>query len=532
MKSTIADCLILFVSSIITSLLIYYKIPVVTFQQVIVFLLLALLFLYNRIYTTKLFLFFSSMFVQLLIISTGSVFSPFLILLHLFTVATSFLINTTVALSFLVFTIATLTLSTIVNPTQLQLLKNDPGTVALYAVTLFVVVPLSQIIAKKYHLKEEISELLTKQVKVGGSIIESLNELVLVIDKNLKIAFVNEALKTTLNLSDPEILDKYVLDVLTLQDTDGNPASLSSLPLNQVLTQKVTRIVEGFLLYTKNRTTPFTVTIQIRPVIDAKGEAEQLILVITEGPGIKTATIKHEDLEKARLGQKLRLNHLKELLQKAGFTKVEAELELISKAERDLTIAQELEDHPIKENPVLTDLAEIVKAVLREKFNLAKNLNVELQLVFPPEEAARQAAIESLANSNLPPQALSPSNFEVPADPKWLSICLEKLLDMAILLSVGTPGASVQLTVQKIEKAFEIIITGFSPRINEPEKKLLFEEYYGELANKTNLRLGSGLEGFIVKVLTTKLSIPLRVTTRAKPALITFELIIGKKARS
>src|SRR3990170_8553514 len=115
-----------FVSSLIVVALVYFKVPTSLLQQIIAMLLIILLLLSGRLFFTKpkpaesnlshsILLFLGSLIIQLLVVSTGGFFSPFMILLHLFTLGTSFLLNLRTSISFLVLSILILIFSTLFN---------------------------------------------------------------------------------------------------------------------------------------------------------------------------------------------------------------------------------------------------------------------------------------------------------------------------------------------------------------------------------------------------------------------------------
>jgi len=55
--------------------------------------------------------------------------------------------------------------------------------------------------------------------------------------------------------------------------------------------------------------------------------------------------------------------------------------------------------------------------------------------------------------------------------------------------------------------------------------------YYGSLAGRTNLHLGSGLEGYLVKKILDTLNIPLKIITDETQHSITFLLEISKEKK-
>src|SRR3989344_9528837 len=318
------DLLAFLVSSITSLGLIYLKVPTTVIQQAVAFLLVILLIFSNRFIfvkslnsqenlSNKLFRFlllsFSSLFVQLLVISSGGFYSPFLILFHLYTLGASFLLKIGSAIIFLVFSLVVLTGSTFLNKTLLTLFQQDPGSAVIYLVSFMVIIPLAQFLMSTYHLKDTISKLLTQHIEIREkrekSILSGLNELVIVTDINLKILSFNGAVEKTLKLPGI-ILGSSLLEAIRLKDSAGKEATAESLSVNKVLKNKITHFVEGFLLET--RLNPdFRVSIQIRPVTNPAGEINQIAFVITDikpsGSEIHTEFERAEAQQKTAFGQ-------------------------------------------------------------------------------------------------------------------------------------------------------------------------------------------------------------------------------------
>lgn len=540
MFQTVLDFLTLLAASLLTLIFNHFKISIAFYQQIIIVLLLLMLGLYNfftirklkRIFVVQPILFITSLFVQLVVISTGGFLSPFLVLIHLYTLTTSFLLKIATALSFLFFTVSILAVNTFIDPNQLNTIKTDPGSYILFGLSFLVIVPISLLISKKYHLKEELSKILSKQVKVGEVILESLTELVLVTDQALKIVFINEALEKTLKLTKQQVLGKSFFEILDLKDEQGQPVSPVSLPIDKVLEDKTTRIVSGLYLYTQGRAAPYVVTIQIHPILDSQGKIEQISFVITEGKGISYQSKKHLSLIKALENKNLRLESLKKQLQSLKLFNQAAQLELIEKAEADLRLVQEVEDHPIKEDSNLVDVAALIHDIILKRGVFAKILGVDLKFMLDPEDLSEVSLI-NLKSSDIDPKSLSLSDFAVPADIKWLIILLEKVLDLSILLASSIKNSKVEIMFDRKDKDFiKVYILTDTPKLTKLQIDKLLTKYYDNLLESTNLKFGSGLEGFIVKTLSTQLNIPVSLDVLKDPDYkLRISISLSRKAR-
>lgn len=516
------DLLAFLLSSLTALSLLYYKAPTRVLQQgiallLVVFLILSKKFIFaNSKFSNTLFriimLTLSSLFVQLLVISSGGFYSPFLILLHLYTLGVSFLLKIGSAISFLVFSLIVLLASTFLNQTLLSLFNQDPGSVILYFVSFIVIIPLAQFLMSTYHLKDTISKLLTETLAIDEkreqSILQGLNELVLVTDVKLKILSFNEAVERSLNIQG-SILGNNLLSTIHLRDDSGNPATLKSLSIDQVVANRTNYFVKDFNLETK-ATKDLKVAIQIKPITNLAGEINQIAFVITDARVSGGQT--HSRLEQARQRQKLLWDSLKSTISNAHLPSLGTQALLLNKLDEDLLIAQELEDHPFKKRISYQDLVELCQQIKLKKELLAKSMKVQLQFSIAKEEA-KEAAYLSLRKSNVPSESLPPSEFSVPTDPKWLEIALERLLDIAILLATGQLNPLVTISLSRSNsETIVILISAKTPPISKVSE--LFVEYYGSLIT-TNLRFGSGLEGFIAKTVASYLGIPLEAKIEA-----------------
>ena len=493
------------------------KIPINTIFEAILAILIVLLVVFNKsfdivtrwVHLAKLFL--SALLVQLIIISTGAFQSPFLILLHLYTLGSSFLLKVSSALIFLVFSLIVLISATFLNPILLDLFKEDPGSTFLYFVSFIVIIPLAQFLMSTYHLKDTISKILTENLAIGEkreqSILSGLNELVLVTDKDLKILSFNGAVEKSLDLSGT-IIGENLLSALHLKDKRSNPVTSESLSIDQVLQNRVTYFLKGFELETKYDK-HFKILIKVDPITNMAGEVNQISFVITDAKVTELSS--HASLDLAKQKQTTILDNLENALDKAHLSSVETQVFFLEKLEEDLLTAQDLEDHPFKQNVSYQDLVELCQAAIVKKTPLAKALQIPLKFSLSKDEV-QEAAYLSLKKSNVPPQVLSPSEFSAPVDTKWLKILLEKLLDISMLLVLGQPNGTVNLYLDKIaDDTISASVISSPMQLRESEGSNLFEKYYGSLAS-TNLKFGSGLEGFIAKAVSSELKLPIKVS--------------------
>lgn len=497
-----SETVIFFLSSVASLLLIYFKVGTTVLMQILAVLLLFLLLfinrrlpfsrslsIANRSFRTIL-LFVSAFFIQLLVLSTGGFYSIFLILLHIYTLATSFLLNIRSSISFLIFSLFILVTHVLVNEQIHSLFQENTWALILFLTSFIVTIPIAQLLMRTYHIKDILSKSLAKTIEIAElrekSILQGLNELVLVTDRNLRILSANEAVERTLNILLSEIIGHPFFEVFSLQDKEGKNASISSLGIDQALHDKAARSVDGLSLVTK-AIAPIKVSIQVRPIADLEGSINQIAFVI-RGEGGKEHQL-HSYLDQARMRHKALIENL------ANSPELRRRVELYSKIEDDLITALEVEDHII--HPAITheDITQVARRVVFAKQNFAKSLGVALS--FSKPEGTTTAVPISL--------------FFVPVDAKWLDLLLRKVLDMAILLASKERNPAVAFMLGHTEDAVTITISASAPPLSQKDEASLFTQYYGEIGARTNLIAGSGLEGFIAKTIATQLHIPLRV---------------------
>ncbi len=533
-------------SSVLTVSFSFWKLPVSVYQQVIILLLIISLGIFSkftpnnlklnnsrvvRVWIDYIILFTSSLGVQLLVISSGGFYSPFLVLFHFYFLGLSLLVSLTTAISFLIFGLAALGLDIFINSEHAKLFYADIGTALLYLTSFIVIVPLAHFIASKYHLKDELSKVLSGQVKLGQSILESLSEIVVVTDRNLNVLSVNEALKKILGKTDGELVNKSFFGVLVLKDPMGLPATVQTLSIDSVINEKTIRVINDLLLYVPERTIPYRVSIQVAPIANSNGQVEKITFVVNQSASIKReGELTHPDLDKAQRNEEDRFRKLKEQLELLRQPKLSAEIDLLKRVEDDIKIARQLEDYPIQSSANLVDLALLCREVISSRQDMARSMGVGLAVNLPIDALAKEASLMSLSNSAVNGQLLV-SDFAVPVDAKWLEILIGRLVDLALLLSIGQ-GSEIKLALTKDNSTAIMAVLSFSALVSNVNlEQALFEKYYPSLQQLANLQLGSGLEGYIVKTISTELNIPIEIRFHQNSPVVELSLKVTRAAR-
>ena len=535
MKAFSPSFLLFACSSLIVLLIIDYDIPMRTIVQVIALLLVVALItvhIFDLAFARKearwFLLFLTSFIVQTLVASTGGLSSPFFILFHLTAFGIGLLISSTTSLLFLASSALVLVASVIFNHSAQSVWLQDPAATILYIISFISIVPLVLLLTRNYNLKDTLVTLLTNQVKVDENILAELNELVFITDRNGNILAVNDAVEETLLKPREALLHRPLFSVLFLRDKDGTVINQESLKLDTIINEKISRNVDNLSLLATTSVTSQKINMRIKPLAGMKDIEDQISFIISGTTRI--ANDVHKNLEEASA----RHNAMTEALKKKLFTKQSEEFYtfvVVSTAEKDILNAWIIEDHPIEEKKVPVDVASLCKEAVVSEQGFAQAFDVSLQFALPyfgqKDIAPFITSLFTIAS-----EKFTGPFFTAPCEVKYLSIAIQKLLELAILLATREQRPLVQLDVTRQgDKALMIAITTTVPQIVLEKQAEMFVMYYGTLAGRTKLNLGSGLEGYLAKKILNTLNIPMKITTDETQHRITFQLEINKERK-
>lgn len=541
MPSLSIELLALPVSTAIALIVIYYKFSVVQLQQIALVLMIVLLifhrfFLSNaNNFSSRLFksivLLAISLFVQIWVISSGGIKSPFLILFHLTALGLAFLVNLPASISFLLFSLATLSFYTWSDQTALEVFQSDLGTSLLLSSSFIVITPLSILISRYYYLKDKLLEILKKELRLKDiqqqEVLRGISELVFIVDKDLKIISINESVERELFLSKTEIMYRPLMEVLFLKDANGKMVNVQPFSIEQVIKDKHIQIIDDLMLVTRNKARPKQVKVQIIPNTNLEGKVDRITILISDLGGASKIEQKHTNFEEVKTKYQAMIEDIKSMLVQSNLPELKTRVDLVGKIEQDLLTSVELEDHVTKPNYVMMDVAALCKKVVASEQEFAKELGVNLSFKILN---FGQADIAPLVPKGFPisPDQLTGPFFTAPLDIGWFDLLIHKLLDLVILLTSTIKDANVSLNLEREGTNFLVIslISNFVALTTDIEKEL-FTPGYGSLTN-TNLRFGSGLEGMIAKIIAAALNIPLSVELGQTEGLTAIKLKIGR----
>lgn len=530
------EALSLLLSSIISVILIFYQVSITNLQQVVLAAIVILIIILDRFVLKAkksinfifrlLLLFLISLSLQALVLSTGGFSSPFLILFHLFAISLSFIIDVKTATTFLVFAVSSLGLATFLDERLKAVFSNDYGSVALYLFSFLVIIPLSRFVAQRYHLKDALSKILTHQLKVQKSVLEGLSDIVIITDTSLKILSFNEAASRGLRQSPSELNGRPLFEILILKGAKERIVNKEYLSIDQILQDQTTRTVKDLLLYVKNTSIPRKVNVQTRPTVNMEGKIDQIAFIISDPENLGKREQSHQNLQEALLKHQTVMEDLYSKLIASGMVDLARKADLFGKIESDILTALEIQDHGLKPTIELKDSSQILPRIISLESFFAKSLGVNLQFKID-DKYIKEAARFIPTGSRFSAAMVTSPFFTVPIDSKWFDLLLFKLLDLSILLASGTSYPQVQIFLTYDVENVSINLIVNSNLVTSSDSRLFFTEYYGRLGMMTNLRLGSGLEGYMAKTLATSLGIPMQI--KIDHSLIIVSLQLSKK---
>lgn len=537
MLSLAIQLLSIFASSLLTALLIFLKIPTVVYQQLIASLVILIIILSNRFLNPKyssfeyrilknILLFLSSFLILLIVISSGDLYSPFIILIHIFVIFTSFLLNSIVAFTFLGLFLLISAFDIYWNPIISNLFRQDPGSAALYLISFVVIMPVAQLMTSQYRLKDRLFAILSSKVKLSESILANLNELVVVVDKDLAIISANKALEEATQLSNHQIIGKNLFSILDIRDLQGNLATREAFLIDYVLTDKGTRIFNDFLLYPKNKSFPIPINITVKSFIEPTDKNILISIIIREGHSMsKNNLSKISDLVQSKFTSLI--NQLRKDIHSPNIAKAEVELAL--KIEEELVLMKEIEYKPFKINLGLVDIANLCQEVVSQKQKLAQSLGVKLTFTLPPDEIS-ELSLLNLRQSQLPQEIVNSavSSFSEVTDSYWFKQMILRLIDISILLSLSTPNHATDLMAYRVTNRIVILIKSSYQISQGFDQAEIFKEGYGKLAN-SNLKLGSGIEGVIASIIAKYLNTQIELSKEDN--FLVFKLQLTRQAK-
>lgn len=511
------------------------------YQQMIPILLILDILVASRIKSTqdkftfskRTVLFVSSLLVQVIIISSGGLYSPLLILIHIFTLGAIFLLGSRSPIFFLIFSLGVFIFHISFDRNLYQFFQNDPWTIVIYTLSIIIVIPLALYLAHSNKIKDQFNNFLKDYIDVSEkkqkSILTALSNLVIITDKNLGVISINIATERLLRTSVSQVAGKSIADILILKDSRGDKVPFDSLPIKQAFSDKATHFVEGYFLETQIQALAKPVVLQIRPLTNSSGEIIQVVFVLTD-PLVKIGFNTHPSLKEAMERRDLLLNYLTTPHPQLSPLSSQQTIFLIAHTEEDILTAQEMEDHPLQEVIGFIDLVTLIKQIIDSKTYFYQCFGDIPTLEFEDENKSEAAYLD--LHQDISSVNLKPSIYSAPVDSYLLKIIIEKILDIAVFIAsddINKQKAQINLSFG-LDKNIEVRITCPNPALNQNDLPNLFTRYYPGV-KALQLQKSSGLEGYIAGKIAGTIHLPVDIRLDERLKTISFELVISKQAR-
>lgn len=505
-RSLLWHVLVLLFISVVVFLLSYFQASVTLWQQVIVLLIAVSLFTFHKISnirvkrfaTTPLqwaFIYLCLMIVQLIIYSSGGLYSPFFILLHISTLALSFLVSLPIAMLFLIFSIVNLLLDIALDSTVQGFIQNSLAGAILYVASIVAIVPLAWYIAKQYRLKEALSNTLAQQVNLGQTILSNVQEYVFITDKQLNVLSANPPVELGLHLYLADIVNRPLLDSIILKNAQGKIVDVDAFSIQEIRQNKQGRTIQHLRLYAKNLL-PISVQVHVQPIKDESGEVEQFIVIITNQEK-NVSQVTESIASQARLKHQAQIQDLMGKLHASGKHDLLKQLMFAETILQDVLLVADLQQTGITKRELLTDVAQTSERMVAAMSPIIALLGVALTFELPNFQPKSEEKL-MLNGEVIEPSVVTGPYFTVPLDPKWFSILLQKIIELSSYKVAGLTNASVSVALVAETDSLTLIVKAFAPQM----------ESNAALGNEPmSFQYGSGLEQYLVDAIMPHLPI-------------------------
>ena len=442
-----------------------------------------------------------SLFIYVLVFSTGSLTSPFLIMTHLYAIGVAFLISQQITVSFVFITVAFLILSIRFDSTvQLQLAENQ-FTLILYFLAYIAILPFTNFLAKVYRQKEawveELSQMLSTSKKHQETLLKNIEDAVVVLSKDLKVSFINNAVKIKTGYSEGDLIGKNFFDVFTIKDNSGSTLESEKLPFSAVLATKNEVKVDKLQISTKSGKF-LRVNLKILPVIDHTGQILGLMVIVKDVDEKAATSTIHLDKAEEKISM-LPIDKLKTIA-------------------TDLLLMSRLESNVVEGLSSFINISGVVEKEMIIMDQIAKAKNVKLTCPSPASETVLPKGKIVMPEKH----CIFPVVY-VLSNEKLLKVAIHNLLKVAVALAETSGKVRVDVQTAPDVVKFELSIN--NKIISQNEINLLFSKFFNELVNLPNMELCSGLEIAIACEIFEKHGGMLKITKNQKGVLISATLI-------
>ena len=226
-----------------------------------------------------------SLFVYLLVFSTGGLSSPFLVLTHLFAIAMAFLITPSVSVSYVVITVGLVIFNVRTDPSSQALISESPFAVGLYLLAYLAVLPFSHYIARIYQQQgqwaQKLSQMLATSKEQEANLLRNIADAVLVVSPEFVISFSNDEVSKKTGFSRRELLGKKMSDVFKFKDKLGKNLPFEKLPFGSVIKSKSEFSIDEIQIAQKESGF-WRVNLKLSPILDHASEVIGSLVIIKD----------------------------------------------------------------------------------------------------------------------------------------------------------------------------------------------------------------------------------------------------------
>lgn len=499
----------------------------------LVLLILVLLVIFSHIIYKKKFryllLFLITLTTQMLVVATGGFYSPYLVLIYFFALGISLFFTVNASLFFLISSFGALIGDIILSKTDQNLWNQDPGAVILYSVSFISIIPIAQLLASKYKLKDNFLRLMKKQIAIQESIISEVKEMIFIIDIDNKILAVNDRVEHILGRTREELIGQPVSTILFLRNSEGKLLNNTDLGFDEIKNSKKSKKIDDLIFVPPAAGSVRHVNVVLKPVLNLKGKLEQVSIILHENH-LNTQTYKNIEEAESRLGAKI--GDLKIKFAKSDPDSLN-QIILIERLKNDILLMHSIEDHLVPEKKIYIDIAVLCRAAVSFEQDFAKACGVSLRFELPDfakDEYAKM--ITSLID--VKPEDFTGPFFTAKCEVRYVNIAIKKLIEMSVLISAGNENSEVLVQVKRKESnKIVVAIVCKAPEYVVQNHDELFELYYASLIHEAKLNQGSGLEGYLAGRILSELNIPHSIVADQADRTLCFSLSLQKeKSRS
>ena len=312
------------------------------------------------------------------------------------------------------------------------------------------------------------------------SLLSSMQEGIVAVNKNGKIISINDIAKDYLNINKKNPLKKKYSDVIKIRK------------VNSIIDQNISKnainkyVFEQEISIKKNKTRFFL--LHSSPLVRTH-KNRGVLIVLTD------ITFKKQ-LEKVRQDFVANVSH--EL--KTPITSITGFLEIlnrddISKEEHDLFL-EKIQNHTYRMNLIIDDLLKLSKIESQEEDN---SIYLNKQSLLPILEGAREDVRNTLGKKNISIQIAGDKNVSIKGDSLLLREALINLFENAG--KYGYPNSIVKVICEK-QKMVLIHIENQGDKIKEKHWERIFQRFYRIDKSRDRKAGGTGLGLAIVKHIT------------------------------